>query len=449
MASSTYRTAPVASDRIPSGIPFIISNEFAERFSFYGMRTILVVFMVNHLKDSSGALDGMSEDDAKAYYHLFVASAYAFPILGALVADMLLGKYRTIIGLSLVYCLGHAALAADETRLGLFSGLILIAVGAGGIKPCVSAHVGDQFGDSNSHLLSRVYGWFYFSINTGAFISTLLTPWLLNNMGPRWAFGIPGVLMFVATVAFWAGRHRFVHIPPTGTGFLKEAFSSEGLAAMGKLAVLFLFVSMFWALFDQSGSSWVLQAENMNRQWMGIGWYSSQVQAVNPLFIMLFIPLFNYVVYPQASRFVTLTPMRKISAGLFLTGVSFLIPVWIAQQIALGQQPSIGWQVFAYVILTAAEVMVSITCLEFSYTQAPKAMKSFVSALFWLSVSAGNLFASFVNFFIQNPDGTSKLEGPAYFIFFTGMMFGTAVIFVFYAMRYKEQRYIHEEEAAS
>ncbi len=448
MASSTYRTAPVASDGIPSGIPFIISNEFAERFSFYGMRTILTIFMVSHLKDSTGALDVMSEEQASQYYHLFVASAYAFPILGALVSDIMLGKYRTIIGLSLVYCLGHAALAADETRLGLFSGLVLIAVGAGGIKPCVSAHVGDQFGESNAHFLSRVFGWFYFSINAGAFLSTLLTPWLLDAYGPRWAFGVPGVLMFVATIAFWIGRHRFVHIPPSGPGFLKEAMSREGLAAMGKLIVLFLFVSMFWALFDQSGSSWVLQARDMNLQWAGREWLPSQVQAANPLLIMVFIPLFNYVIYPFVAGYVRLTPMRKISTGLFLTGVSFLIPVWVEQGLAAGEQPSIAWHLVAYAILTAAEVMVSITCLEFSYTQAPKAMKSFVSALFWLSVTAGNLFASFVNFFIQNPDGTSKLEGPAYFIFFTGMMFGTAVLFVFYAMQYKERHYIHEEVSA-
>lgn len=447
MPSPKYRTAPVASDRVPSGIPFIISNEFAERFSFYGMRTILTIFMVSHLKDSTGALDVMSEERASSLYHLFVASAYAFPVLGAIVSDVLLGKYRTIISLSLVYCMGHAALAADETRLGLFSGLILIAIGAGGIKPCVSAHVGDQFGQSNAHLLSRVFGWFYFSINAGAFLSTLLTPWLLDHYGPRWAFGVPGILMFLATVAFWAGRYRFVHIPPSGAGFLREAMSKEGLTAIGKLVVLFLFVSMFWALFDQSGSSWVLQARDMQLDFLWIEWLPSQIQAANPLLIMLFIPLFNYVIYPFVSQYVTLTPMRKISVGLFLTGVSFLIPVWVEYGLAAGAQPNIGWHLLAYVILTAAEVMVSITCLEFSYTQAPKAMKSFISALFWLSVTAGNLFASLVNFFIQNPDGTSKLEGPAYFIFFTAAMFGTAVLFVFYAMQYKEKHYIHEEQA--
>ena len=125
----------------------------------------------------------------------------------------MLGKYRTILWLSIVYCAGHLVLAMDETRNGLFWGLALIAVGSGGIKPCVSAHVGDQFSKSNAQLLERVFGWFYFSINLGAFTSTLLTPFLLESYGPTYAFGVPGVLMAIATLLFWMGRNKFVHIP--------------------------------------------------------------------------------------------------------------------------------------------------------------------------------------------------------------------------------------------
>src|SRR5690606_20028323 len=131
---------------------------------------------------------------------------------GALLADVFWGKYKTILTLSIVYCLGHLALALDETRLGLSVGLGLIAIGSGGIKPCVSAHVGDQFGKKNFHLVSKIFSWFYFSINFGSFISTLMTPWLLRNYGPHWAFGVPGGLMLIATIVFWMGRKRFVHI---------------------------------------------------------------------------------------------------------------------------------------------------------------------------------------------------------------------------------------------
>ena len=255
-----YLQAPLQLKTLPKGIPYIIGNEAAERFSFYGMRAILVVFMTQYLLNSSGRPDFMTNDEAKAWFHLFVSAVYFTPVLGALISDGLLGKYRTIIFLSLVYTLGHFALALDDTRLGLMLGLGLIALGAGGIKPCVSAHVGDQFGRTNSHLLPRVFGWFYFSINLGAFASTLLIPWCLERFGSTVAFAIPGLLMLLATIIFWSERNKFVHIPPGGKHFIREVFSKDGLKAVGKLSVLYIFVAMFWALFDQTGSSWVIQA---------------------------------------------------------------------------------------------------------------------------------------------------------------------------------------------
>jgi len=253
-----YNTAPIKSTILPRGIPFIIGNEGAERFSYYGMKAILVVFMTQYILGADGVLDVLGDDEAKAWYHLFVASVYFTPFVGAILSDSILGKYSTIILLSIVYCIGHIALAIDQTRMGLIIGLSLIAIGAGGIKPCVSAHLGDQFGESNSHLISKVFSWFYFSINLGAFVSIVLTPWLLQKYGPAVAFAVPGVLMGLATIIFWSGRYRFVHIPPAGMGFVREAFSGEGLRILGRLAVVYLFIMMFWSLFDQTTSAWVL-----------------------------------------------------------------------------------------------------------------------------------------------------------------------------------------------
>ena len=440
-----YLHAPLASASMPRGIPYIIGNEAAERFSFYGMRTILVVFMTQYLVNSTGDLDVMSEDEAKGWYHLFVSAVYLTPVLGALVSDGLLGKYRTIILLSIVYTLGHFALALDDTRLGLAIGLGLIAIGAGGIKPCVSAHVGDQFGATNCHLLPRVFGWFYFSINLGAFVSSLLTPWLLNRYGAPVAFGVPGLLMLAATLTFWAGRYRFVHIRPGGMHFVRETFSRTGFNAVAKLSILYAFVAMFWALFDQTGSAWVLQAQRMERDILGVELLPSQIQAANPLLVMLLIPFFSYIVYPRLSRVFTLTPLRKIAIGMFVTVIAFTIASLAQMQIDQGGTPHISWQLAAYVVLTAAEVMVSITCLEFSYTQAPARMKSFIMAFFMMSIAAGNLFTSAVNFFIQNPDGSSKLEGADYYWFFTLAMFATAVLFLLVVKFYREKTYIHGE----
>ena len=445
MSGSVYRTAPVATSRLPTGIPFIIANEGAERFSFYGMRAILVVFMTQYLLDPAGTPDTMGQAEAKGWFHLFVSAVYFTPLLGALLSDGILGKYRTIIVLSLVYCLGHLVLAVDHTRVGLAIGLGLIALGAGGIKPCVSAHVGDQFGRSNGFLLSRVFSWFYFAINLGAFASMLATPWLMENYGASLAFAVPGVLMLIATLLFWSGRYRFVHIPPAGMGFVREAFSGDGLRILGRLSLIYLFVAVFWALFDQTGSAWVLQAQNMDRYLFGVEVLPAQIQAANPLLVMLLIPLFSYAVYPAIDRIWRLTELRKIAIGMFLTVLAFAIPTWLQVQIDQGGTPSIVWQLLAYVVLTSAEVMVAITCLQFSYTQAPRTMKSFVMAFFMMSIAAGNLFTSAVNFFIQQEDGGSKLAGAEYYEFFTLLMLVTATLFVLGARFYKGDTYLHEE----
>jgi POT family proton-dependent oligopeptide transporter len=446
---SKYLTAPLPAQGMPGGMPFIIGNEAAERFSFYGMRAILVVFMTQYLVGSGGALDVMSEEEAKGWYHLFVSGVYLTPVLGALLSDGVLGKYRTIILLSLVYCAGHAALALDDTRVGLVVGLGLIAIGAGGIKPCVSSHLGDQFGQSNQGLLSRAFSWFYFSINLGAFASSLATPWLLAHYGASVAFAVPGILMLLATLTFWAGRHRFVHIPPGGREFLRETFSRRGLGALGRLVIVYLFVAVFWSLFDQTGSSWVLQAAHTDNVLLGVELLPAQIQAANPLLVMLLIPLFSYVIYPAIDRVFPLTPLRKIAIGLFLAAAAFSIPTLIQVSIDHGGSPSIAWQLLAYIVLTASEVMVSITCLEFSYTQAPRTMKSFVMAFFMLSISLGNLFTSAVNFLIRKPDGSSALQGADYFQFFTVLMLVTAILFVVVARYYRGETYIHAEQAAA
>ena len=528
--ATTYRTTPEVTDKMPSGIAYIVGNEAAERFSFYGMKTILAVFMTQYLLTATGEPAFLTKTESTEWVSLFVASAYFLPDIGALIADVVLGKYLTIMLLSVVYCLGHLCLAfidlptallqsTLDPRGWMIAGLLLVAIGSGGIKPCVSANVGDQFGAKNAHLLERVFGWFYFAINFGSLFSTLLTPWMLKKYGPGWAFGIPGILMALATLIFFMGRKKFVHVQPRGFRYFRETFGPAGLRAIFKLIPIYIFVAVFWSLYDQGGSSWVLQAQQMNCTFLGITWLESQVQAINPLLILIFIPLFAYVVYPLAGKVVTLTATRKLFCGFMLTVVAFSISSYaqemidqeevafraIAQPIcqdgkldvaatitemerlemnasaaqlreavemkasaeafvtplvkagiaiskdgttSRAQWPSIGWQLLAYVVLTAGEVLVSITCLEFSYSQSPKQMKSFIMSLFLLSVSAGNLFTAMVNRFTMDAAGNSTLVGASYFWFFTYTMAVSTLLFIVVMVLYKPRNYVTEVDGA-
>jgi POT family proton-dependent oligopeptide transporter len=259
--------------------------------------------------------------------------------------------------------------------------------------------------------------------------------------------------MLIATIVFWMGRHKFIQIPPRGWAPVAATLKGEGGWALLRLLPLYAFVAVYWALYDQTGSSWVLQAQKMDRRFLGVNWDESQIQAINPLLILILVPLFSYVVYPAVGKVVKFSPLRRVAAGFFLMVVAFgltayaenLIQVNLARPEAEQHAPSIFWQLGAYVVLTTSEVMVSVTCLEFSYTQAPREMKSFVMAIYLASTSVGNEATALINLFIQNADGSSKLPGASYFWFFTGAMFVTSIIFIPFALLYKEKTYLRED----
>ncbi len=443
--------------KYPPQIKFIVGNEACERYSYYGMKSILVVFMIQVLL--------MQESEATWVYHQFSSLVYLFPILGAYISDRIWGKYKTIMYLSLVYCAGHAVLSIWETKEGLYAGLALIALGSGGIKPCVSAHVGDQFKKGQEALLAKVFNLFYFMINFGSFFSTLITPWTLKHYGPSVAFGVPGVLMFIATFIFWMGRHQYVHVPPTksdGNGFLSvlktclttsgqagQGFwdkarakhgdeGAEGAKAVWDITKVFLAVSVFWALFDQHGSSWVIQATKMDLMFMGIPFEASQISAWNPIMVMGLIPLFTMGVYPAITKMgYEMTPLRRMTWGMFVAGFAFALAALIQVQLDNGNQLNVMWQFWPYLVITIAEVMVSITGLEFAYTQAPRAMKSSIMSMWLLTVFLGNQLVSYITKIELYP-----VASAGYFWFFAATMGVFACIFAFMASRYTVKNYM-------
>lgn len=468
-----------AAGRMPGQIKYIIGNEACERFSFYGMRAILVPYLTTLYLATSLSLEAAGLQAAHDF-HLFLAGAYALPMIGAIIADKFLGKYLTIMSLSLVYCLGHFVLAFAEPEISggnalsvMHLGLLLIAIGSGGIKPCVSANVGDQFGQSNWHLTKKVFQVFYFSINLGSFTSTLLTPILLLKFGPSVAFGVPGVLMLLATLIFWWGRYSFVHAKPKpggrlgmldaavsvflfigciggwmfgsdfglnamqiiivsvvsvaiglalffhrqrmspGDGFLpvlitwlsrgsrgaRERFGEDGydgMVAVFRVLSVIMFVSVFWTLFDQHSSTWLLQAGEMDRAIGGWELLPAQTAAANPILVLLLIPMFTFGVFPwMERRGIAITQLRRMSVGMFLAASSFVASALIQVELDAGHALHVAWQIIPYALLTAGEVLVSATGLEFAYSQAPLSMKSTLMAFWNLTVSFGNILAVF------------------------------------------------------
>jgi proton-dependent oligopeptide transporter, POT family len=469
MSQTHYRTTPDLTEKMPKSIPPILLSEACERYAYYSLMAVLAVFLKNHLTTWSGDPANLSETQVTKYVNMFQSACYFTPVLGALISDMFWGKFKTIMIFAMVFCVGFLAMTLNQSYLGIICGLSLIATGTGIIKPCLSANVGDQFGSTNKHLISKAYNLFYWSVNIGATFSMFIAPIILVKFGPKWAFGTCGVSMAMATTTYWLMRKQLVHIPPKGTGFLRETLSGEGLMVIVKLFFfLYVFVAVFWSLFNQTMSKWVLQAEKMNLTFFNwsfsqetfwgkllsvvhldtVTWniLPEQIQAVNSLLVVMAIPIFTYVIYPLIDKVFPLTPLRKVALGFFVAVPSFAIPAWLEGRIVSGEIPSCWWQVLAYLFITAGEVMISIPALEFSYTQAPKKMKSFIGSLYLLSISLGSSFVVILSWFIENPDGTSKLDGPAYYWFFTGLLAATGVLFCIAIQFYKGKTYIQGDE---
>uniref|UniRef100_A0A3B3Y6Q1 Solute carrier family 15 member 1a n=1 Tax=Poecilia mexicana TaxID=48701 RepID=A0A3B3Y6Q1_9TELE len=361
-------------------------NEFCERFSYYGMRAVLVLYFKYFLR--------WDDDLAISIYHTFVAFCYLTPILGAIIADSWLGKFKTIIYLSIVYAIGQVAMAVsaihditDSDRDGSpdnltfhvvlsMAGLLLIALGTGGIKPCVAAFGGDQFGDHQDKQRRTFFSVFYLCINGGSLLSTIITPILraqdcgIHSKSKCYslAFGVPAALMAVSLVVFILGSGMYYKTKPEGNIMLKvskcigfaiknryrhrsrkypkkehwmdwaEEKYDKLLIAQIKIAlrVLLLYIPlpMFWTLFDQKGSRWTLQATTMDGNFGSIVIQPDQMQTINPILILTLVPIMDSLVFPLIKKCgLHFTPLKKMTVGMILAALAFVCAAVIQLQI--------------------------------------------------------------------------------------------------------------------
>ncbi len=434
--------------RLPRSTWFIVSTEACERFSFYGMTSILTLYLQNQL--------AMGEDGAKERVHLFYAAVYYLPLLGGWLADKYFGRYRTILFLSLFYCLGHGALALFEGKLwGVYTGLALIAVGAGGIKPCVSAFVADQFTSLDERGLAKVYGIFYWAVNLGAALAFAIIPAVADNpnLGFRWAFGIPGIFMAIAALVFLMGTPLYIRRPPQ----VKTDVNIDPIQRLEDrntlLRILFVLspLVIFWALYYQLNSSWVQQGTGMQPYFLFGGPEddfsykvdAQRIQATSAVLILILVPFMSFVGYPLMRRLgLPTTRTGRIAIGMLATAFAFCVSGVLQSFLDGGAKLSILWQLVPYVPLEIGEVMVSVTGLEFAYANAPARMKSVVMGIWFCITATGNflvaLLTSLIGTATVNSDGVIKIPddhrpfhmtSAAQFYFYAGLMVCGAAAF--------------------
>ncbi|KAM5333293.1 solute carrier family 15 member 2 isoform 1-T1 [Glossophaga mutica] len=384
----------ICGSNYPLSIAFIVVNEFCERFSYYGMKAVLTLYFLYFLH--------WNEDTSTSVYHAFSSLCYFTPILGAAIADSWLGKFKTIISLSLVYVLGHVIKSLGalpilgghtvHTVLSLI-GLSLIALGTGGIKPCVAAFGGDQFEKNHEEERTRYFSVFYLSINAGSLISTFITPMLRGDVQCfgedcyALAFGVPGLLMVIALVVFAMGSKMYKKTPPEGNvvtqvvkciwfaisnrfknhsgeipkrqhwlDWAAEKYPKQlitDVKALTRVLLLYIPLPMFWALLEQQGSRWTLQATRMNRNLV-----------LNPLLVLIFIPLFDLVIYPLVSKCgINFSSLRKMAVGMILACLAFAVVAVVEIKINEMAPPQPGPREIFLQVLNLADDEVNVAVL--------------------------------------------------------------------------------------
>jgi len=282
-----------------------------------------------------------------------------------------------------------------------------------------------------------------------------------QHYGYSWAFAVPGIFMGIATFVFWLGRKKYHRTPPERNngraGFWKVLFivlfhggwknaeqrcgasAVEDARHILKILSIFVFIIPFWSIFEQTASSWVAQGSRMiplSIPLPGGGDWSigpAQIQAANPIFVMVFIPLITVFVYPKV---VTLArPLVRLGTGLALSSVTFLIVAFLQYRLEGGASMSIAWQLIPYCVLTISEILLSTTGLEFAYTQAPLHLKSVITSFWNLTIFAGNMLVAAITFFLSNGESANAISTDR-FILYAILAAVVAVAYSFRARRY-------------
>jgi POT family proton-dependent oligopeptide transporter len=416
----------------PRGLATLFFTEMWERFSYYGMRALLILYMV--APATRGGL-GFPTPKGAHIYGLYTFGVYAMSIFGGLVADRLLGQYRTVLIGGVIIACGHFSMAVHNTNM-FFFGLVLIVFGTGLLKPNVSALVGSLYSEDD-HRRDAGFSIFYMGINIGSFVAPLICGYLGQKIDWHWGFAAAGVGMTLGIIQYVAGRKYLVRerVSPAAktAGEAQRPIEPESAVKGygGRLAaifILFLFSCIFWMGFEQAGSSLNLFADQYTRLNLGRWSFpSSWFQSVQPLFVIIFAPVFAWL-WLRLGKAEPSSP-AKFAYGLLGVGLGFLllVPAAAMAQSAAGTRVSPFWLIGVYLLHTFGELCLSPVGLSVVSKLAPPKMVGMMLGVFFMSIAVGNYLGGWVaGFFASLP--LDKIFGSVFVTEFVAFLILVALI---------------------
>jgi POT family proton-dependent oligopeptide transporter len=388
-------------EKHPPGLFLLFGVEMWERFSYYGMRALLVLYMVDKLH---GGL-GWSKESAQKLYGWYGFLVYLLPVGGGILADRVIGTHRAMLIGSIIIAAGHFCLAIPGPATFL-PGLGLIILGTGFFKANVSTMVGQLYRE-NDPRRDGAFTIFYMGINAGAFLGPLVCGWLQDDprFGWHWGFGAAGVGMVLSLILYVSLKQRFlpgIGLPPArrSSPTTKEAtaplppLTAQERSHVLALFVVFAFIIFFWAAFEQAGSSMNLfAAEHTRLSVLGYKFPASWFQSANPIIIVVFAPVFAWVWRRLELRGADPSTPAKMAIGIALVGVGFLILVAAARFSDAGAIVGPGWLLGAYFLHTFGELCLSPIGLALVTRLAPRGRTSLFMGLWFAATALSELIA--------------------------------------------------------
>jgi POT family proton-dependent oligopeptide transporter len=417
----------------PRGLATLFFTEMWERFSYYGMRAFLILYMV-----APAAAGGLGFTDARAasIYGTYTGSAWAASILGGVIADRFLGQYRTVLVGGVIIALGHFTLAFNALPF-FYTGLAFIAFGTGCLKPNVSTLVGSLYAAGDARR-DAGFSIFYMGINLGALLGPLVAGYLAQEVNWHIGFACAGVGMTAGLIQYVAGRERLKHgmsrlgqtpaVPTANTAAAARTaeaargFSADEWKRIGAIVIFFIAAGLFWGGYEQAGSTLNLFADRHTRlEVFGFSFPSSWFQSVQPVFVILLAPIFGWLWVRLGSKEPSVP--TKFALGLLFMAMSFaiLIPAG-ALASSQGMRVSPMWLVAAYFVSELGELCVSPIGLSAVTKLAPLRIVGLMMGVWFLSNAFGNKLAGWAAGFI----GTMPLN--QLFTYTTVVLLGAAVV---------------------